>query len=375
MSRVLLCGAFGQANPGDDALLEAFLGACVGHDLVVTSPDPVPAPAVAVAPTARAVGRAVREVDAVVVAGGTVFKSLHPSSGRRPTSLLVRTAVLRAAAAARGIPFALVGVGAGNLRGRHARRLAAWIADGADLLILRDEESAAVLADAGATAPFRVASDLAWTLLDPRRTAGAPTGAVRPDPATVLVALSHLADRDADRLAERLSTVVGGLVERGHPVALQPWQHGATGADARLGIEILRRVGDRRVTVIDPPASLHAARAQAADHRAVVALRFHALVAAAAAGTPALAFAHEPKLAGLARRLQQPAVPTHASPAVLDHTVDQLLDTPPPARAAVVQQVEAAEQAVTLLRLVLSGGAEDDAIDRGALDLTTGVPW
>lgn len=374
MSRVLLCGAFGQDNPGDDALLDAFLRACAGHELLVTSAGPVPDAATRVPATARAVARAVRDVDAVVAAGGTVFKSLHPSSGRAPTSLLTRTALVQGAAAARGIPFALVGVGAGELRGRRARRLAAWIADHADLLVLRDEESAAVLLDAGATGPFRVGGDLAWMLLDPR--VPVPRRAETPGhhDATVLVALSHLSDRDASRLADRLGVVVERLLERGHPVALQPWQ-GAAGADARLAADVVDRVGSELVTVLPPPASLHEARSSAAAHRAVVALRFHGLVAAAAAGTPALSLAHEPKLAGLARRLGQPAVPSHAAPTVLAHAADELLDTAPPTRAAVVREVEAAEKAIALLRLVLSAGAEDDAVDGAALDLSTGVPW
>lgn len=371
MSRVLLCGAFGQGKPGDDALLEAFLEGLAGHEVTVTTLGAVPSPARAIAPDGRAVWQALRDVDAVVVGGGTLFKSLHPSVPRRPSSLVARTALLRAATAARGLPLALVGVGAGDLRGRTARRLTAWTADRADLLVLRDEESAAVLAEAGATGPFRVGADATWLLLD----VGAPAGPAADRGAPVLVVLGHLAHRDPDCLTDGVAVVVSRLLERGHPVTLQPWQDGAGGRDSSLGAEVLRQVRSGGATLTDPPATLRAAQEAAAAHGAVVTLRFHGLVAAAAAGRPTLAFAHEPKLAGLARRLGQPTVPSHASPAVLAHAVDALLDTPGPDPALLAGEVQAARDTNALLRLVVSGGAEDDAVDRAALDLSSGVPW
>ena len=118
--RVLLLGAFGQGNPGDESLCAAFVRALAGHDVMVASADPadtarrhgveaIPAGAIPVA-------RTLRQVDAVVVAGGTIFKRLHHSSGRRPSALLASTAALMAGAHAVGCPVALVGVGAGDLR-------------------------------------------------------------------------------------------------------------------------------------------------------------------------------------------------------------------------------------------------------------------
>ena len=40
MSNVLLVGAFGQGNPGDEALCAAFRRALSGDDVVVASGDP-----------------------------------------------------------------------------------------------------------------------------------------------------------------------------------------------------------------------------------------------------------------------------------------------------------------------------------------------
>ena len=157
MTHVLLVGAYGQGNPGDEALCQAFRTSLRHCSLTIATAAPSHASngVHTVDPTPRAVGAALRGTDVVVVGGGTVFKQLHPSTGRRPNALLRTTVGLIAAARARGAAVALVGVGAGELRGRESKMLARWIVRHSDLLVLRDEESASVLAAAGAAVPFR----------------------------------------------------------------------------------------------------------------------------------------------------------------------------------------------------------------------------
>ena len=372
MSRVLLCGAFGQDNPGDDALLAAFLAALRDHDVAVAGPPETAGQEQVriVAPTARGVGTALRSVDAVVVAGGTVFKTLHPSTGRHPLGLLARTRLLQATARANGVPFALVGVGAADLGSRAAARLARSIAGRADLLVLRDEESASVLRGVGAPGPFRVGADPAWTILD--------TPSVRPvrERREVVVAISHLAASDAGRLTERLVHLVEPLVAQGVPVALQPWQ-ADHGADSELARAVHRRVGQPGlVTVVERPRSLHDAVEAFRGAAAVIGLRHHALVAAAEARCPFLAVAHEPKLAALARRLGEPAVPTHAPAAVLARAAVELLSREPADARLVAREKAAADRTMRLLRVLVSGGEHDELLDRDRLELTpNGTPW
>lgn len=113
--RVLLAGAFGQANPGDESVLDAFVAHLHGCEVAATvagpasrSPQPYqPVPS----GDRRAVAPAVLRAD-LTVATATVFKVLHPASGRSPLGLLALT--------------------------RAVARTAGWIE-------LRDEESAAVL--------------------------------------------------------------------------------------------------------------------------------------------------------------------------------------------------------------------------------------
>src|SRR5690606_23957250 len=112
-----------------------------------------------------------------------------------------------------------------------------------------------------------------------------------------------------------LAAALVPVLAAGVPVALQPWQVG--GPVRPDDLDLARAVRDQlggAAEVVLPPADLAEAREVFTSARLVVGLRFHALVAAAAAGTPFLAYAHEPKLAAAARRLEQPAVTPDAAP-------------------------------------------------------------
>ncbi len=358
--RVFLAGAFGQGNPGDEALLAAFTRALSDHRPLAASADPaatVAAHGIAAVgrDDLRRVAREIARADAVVVAGGTVFKALHPACGRAPLSLLRRTAAVAGVSKALRKPLALVGVGAAPLHGQAARTLARGIVHAADLLVLRDEESAGHLAAIGAPTPFRVGADSAWTLVPdpPAPTRGGP----------VVVALSHLSG--GRELADALAAGLDPVLDAGIPVRLDPWQ---PDGDAALAAAVVSRLGDR-VQLTPPPPDLLTAREGMLGARLVLAQRFHALVAAASAGVPALAVAHEPKLAGLARRLDQPAVAADAPPATLSSAVLSALDSAPPSPDAVRRERASAEEGFRLLRVLLARGRSEEAVDVDGLAL------
>lgn len=370
MSRVLLVGAFGQGNPGDDALCEAItrsLRRCSVTIATRAHDEPGDTGCELIASSARPVLHELRRADVVVVGGGTVFKRLHPASGRRPNALLRSTAGLVAAARARGASVALVGVGAGDLGGREAKALARWIVRHTDLLVLRDEESAGVLAAAGAPVPFRIGADPAWVLVGAPAPHAVTTGPGR----AVTVAISHLA---GDRtLVGRLATALEPLAGE-QPIHLQPWQVDIGDRDVEIARELAARLG-AAATIVDPPADLVAARDGFRGDRLVVAMRFHAIVAAGAAGAPVLAIAHEPKLAGLARRLGQPAVPPHASTEVLRHAVRVALDQPAATAAAVAAEVTQATATMELLQLLVDRGATAEPARIVSPPLSSGASW
>jgi polysaccharide pyruvyl transferase WcaK-like protein len=370
MAAVLLAGAFGQRNPGDEALLSAFVEALPEQDLVATSVDPVhteTAHGISAVQSrdVRAVARQVMRAEGVVLAGGTIFKTLHPACGRPPLGLLRSARALTLGTVAQRIPLAAVGVGVGSLHGDRARALAKGIVRRCDLLVLRDEESAGLLARAGAPAPFRVGADPAWTLVD---APGAPSA----QGDAVIVALSHLAGGPG--LALRLALVLEPLLQAGLRVRLQPWQVlPGEPDDLDLAHAVAGRL-DGDVQIVPPPAGLADARDLFAGARLVVALRFHALVAAAAAGVPVVSVGHEAKLTGLGRRLGQPVVAPAGPPEAMAATILRALDHAPPDPAAIERQKRLAHDQMALLRVLLAGGRSDEAARVGGLELAP-EPW
>jgi polysaccharide pyruvyl transferase WcaK-like protein len=365
MPTVLLLSASGQPNLGDDALGEAFGAALPGwRTLLATCLPARPGNGrgarsrfdVGSRPT---LARALAASDALVVAGGTVFDTLP--GGGQPLSPLHRAVALLGAARVLGKPRAMVGVGAGVLESAMSRRLSRALVLQTDLLVLRDEESADVLAAAGAPTPFRVGAAPAWTLLDP------PPPGPRAPSGPIVVALGALAG-DAS-LPARLAAALAPLIEAGHDVRLQPWQISGNGSDdLALGETVNARL-PRRLPQLAAPANLPEARRLFAEAGLVVSLRFHALVAAAAAGTPFVAHAHEPKHAGLARRLGQRAVGTREPSAALTRAILDAFERPAPSRATVQSQIEAARAGMQLLRVLLAGG------DAPAPDEIEGLPF
>jgi polysaccharide pyruvyl transferase WcaK-like protein len=365
MPTALLAGAFGQHNPGDEALLDAFVRALPGWRHVATSSDPqaTRARGVEAVPSwnVAKVAGAARRADAVIFAGGTVFKALDPRVGRPRNDLLLKALLLAAGSKAQGKPLAMIGLGVGDLPGRAASVLARALVRLPDLLVLRDEESAEELRRAGAPMPFRVGADPAWTLVD------APPEAHDNGSDTVVIALSSLCGgRDlGDRLAKALEPLarVGDL-----RLQLQPWQIEGRLSDAPLARDLQARLGGR-AEILPPPRDLAAARSLFSTAHLVLGLRFHALLAAASAGVPFVALAHEAKLAALARRLHQPAVAPGEPPERLTEALVAASGGSPPSPAAVRAEIARAEESFRLMRLLLSGGRSPEVAEVSGLPL------
>ena len=375
MPTALLAGAFGQRNPGDEALLTSFIDALPGWTTIVPAADPaavVDRRGRAVPSAAPNALSAARAADAVVFAGGTVFKTLAPSTGRHPHALLARGVALARGARLLGRPVALVGVGAGQLPDRRARLLARALATSADMLVLRDEASAQILAGAGVPQPMRIGADAAWTLF--AQTVREPAND-RPARGPLVVTLSRHAGG-----AQHVPTLAAGIAELlasrsdVDGVVLEPWQVGGPeyGDDLELAGELQRalRVAARTdVAIAPPPESVRAASSSYRRARVVLGQRFHSLVAAAAAGTPFVAFAHEAKCAALAGRLAQPSLRPGGAIRDVAPTIAAALDGPPPDRDAVAGLVHTAETMLELMRSVVQRGQGGCPADLRALRL------
>jgi polysaccharide pyruvyl transferase WcaK-like protein len=345
---VLVAGAFGQRNPGDEALLAAFLRALGDVDVTVASADPEQTAAehgvrAISSSSKRALQYAVNRSSALVFAGGTIFKTLPASTGRPPLSLLRNALAISSYARLRGCSVLMVGVGAGTLPAGPARMLTRRLVRRADLLIMRDDASAQALIGCGVPPPVRVGSDAAWSLVDEPATEHSRSQGV-------IVVPSRWAGGPA--LRADLATALSGLQETGLDVRLDPWQVDGTGDDDLAFARNLAGALPRPVAISEPPRDLDEAIHDLQGAALVVTMRFHAQVAAAAAGAPSLSLVHEAKQASLADRLGQPSTAATTSAASMAAAITSALDHPPPAPAAVKSEITSAHCGFDLLRLM-----------------------
>jgi polysaccharide pyruvyl transferase WcaK-like protein len=140
-------------------------------------------------------------------------------------------------------------------------------------------------------------------------------------------------------------------------------------ADDRCIVDPLVRRFGPSIEVVPTPESMVAATRSMVGVGSVLSFRFHALVAAAAAGVPTVAVAHENKLGAMSRRLEQFAAPVDFDAAALANQVERAVRGPGPTPAVIKEQIDLAEEGFRLLRVLLSGGRSEDAASLGALPL------
>jgi polysaccharide pyruvyl transferase WcaK-like protein len=365
MGTVLLAGTFGHGNPAEEALLTAFLAALPDARVSVITRDPAATRArhgceAVSASDPVAIARAALRADATVLCGRNVFGDPPPFGGRFPSRRIVGPLALLLVARARGKPAAVVGATVHPLRTPLSRRLGQGVVRMSDLLVLRDDESAEALAEAGALPPFRIGADPAWTVVSPTWHTSTENGdAPHRSRDRVVVALGPPAGRG--RALELLAEALQGVVEAGVEVVLQPWRANGRGPDDGMLARYIADRVDPRPPIAPPPADLSAIRSSFERCGVVVALRYQALIAAAAAGVPSVTLEDRPELVGLAHRLGQPVASAGATPADLAGAILRGVEHPAPSAAAVQAHVDAAEEGFRLLRLLISGGKSVDA--------------
>ena len=366
---ILLAGDFDAADPGHEAVMGACGRALPGFSLVAVSSDPLTTTALHGWPSVdradrSAVGRAAGRADALVIAGAPVFAA--GSGTRAGTRRLTRALALALAVTARGRPVALLGVGGGPLGSGLAPLLARQLVRQADLLVLRDHAAARALASAGAPAPFRVGADPAWTWL------GDPPDISTPVEDVVTVVVS---DRPFGAMVSGpLAVALDAVLETGLAVRLLPWRAGAGG---RADRELTRRIAERlgwRATLLPAVGDLREARASIAGSRAVVALPYHAQLAAASAGVPCVALEAVEGPPGLGHPLAWRSVSIGADPLRIAAAIIRQASSPAPSQAAVRERIAAAGEGFRLLRLLLHGGRSTEGGRNTDLELAP-VAW
>ena len=291
--RVLLCGYYGEHNLGDDALLEVLLGQLPAHcRATVTAHDTAlveerfgveTVPRRRLALVLKALGRC----DALVLGGGSL---LQDSTSFRS---LLYYATLIGAARLEGKPVLLWGQGLGPLRRRRSRLLVGRLLRLVTAVSWRDSESAALARRLGREGP--VGSDPVWALPpQPWRGTGGPLVlCFRPTKllqgsawGPYLAAVDQLA-------ASQEREVIWLPFHRDQDQSLfdQLQQQGLVGAALARRSRVVEATTPSEAMALFRSASL------------VLAMRLHALILAALAGSPVSALSYDPKVQACATEL------------------------------------------------------------------------
>jgi polysaccharide pyruvyl transferase CsaB len=296
-SRILISGWSGSSNLGDELVLAGLLRLLAGHRVAVVSVAPVVTrarfgvPAVAPREVGR-LARGVRGADLLVFGGGGLLQD-ETSPFNLPYHL-ARPAL----AMASSTPVVGVGLGAGPLT-RPGSRRAVGLLRRAIAVSVRDAASQSLLADCGV--PSTLGTDLALAL--PRVTS--------PPEDVVTVSLRpwgggggwlpvgarrrhRMAPSTVELLARQLDELSGRVGLPVRFVALQADRDD----DVHARVAARMRAPTERVL-----PGVHDVVEAVAAGRLVVAMRFHAGIAAVLGSRPSVLLGYSPKVEALAEQL------------------------------------------------------------------------
>jgi polysaccharide pyruvyl transferase CsaB len=317
-ARVVICGYYGFGNAGDELILAGMLRELralrPGLTATVISGNP-PATQASHGVDAvhwqdvPAIAAHVRAADLVLVGGGGLFQEY---SGIDPDSLFTdrhyaitfyaEPAILGALC---GRPVMLYAIGVGPLTSEHGRRTVRAACDAAQVITLRDEESARIVASLGVDpARLRVTADPAFAL-PVADGASAPAGLVEASPGgpglLVGVSLRHWDVGVASYFWEHELAAGFDAFMATHEARLLfvPFQHSSRTSENDTAVaervRSLLRDPDRAAVLSGEcdPAELGAILGRC---DLVVGMRLHAVILAAVSGVPSVALAYDPKV-------------------------------------------------------------------------------
>lgn len=314
--RVLVMGAYGQDNLGDEALLEVHLQQLRRYDLAVLSSNPAQTSARYGVPSVRTYGEgrlrtlaAFARADALVYGGGSLLKELKPPHSAY--QVVGNVALASLAGRAAGKRVAMSAMGAERLPSAKGRSLARRAVDRAHLVMVRDEASAALLRSLGVERAPLVTADPVF-LLDADASAAARAAQVRAPLPGRLVVLNPMTSSEVEASPQAVEDAFVALGERilqapDASVLLAPFKTAGEDADVPVTQRVLRRLASPRAAMapLDLRPSDMLALLKGAD--LFVGMRHHGVLLAAHAGARVLAIPYAAKTRSLADELGLPA--------------------------------------------------------------------
>lgn len=296
----MIIGYYGYRNWGDEGSLAVLVERLrAAASLVALSGDPgFTRKTYGIQAVARgdwqAVRRAIRHSDALILGGGSL---LQDATSLR--SLLYYLLLIRWGLQAHGRVL-LVGQGMGPFHRFLSRLLVRWTLNHVPFLSVRDEASARQLRTIGVRAPIRVDADLTWAL--PTRPAHAELPVERPCVGLAPRPWRHLP------IHEAFATLCRHQMEAGWQPVLIPMQETQDRPLCEAIAAMAQTQEGMRPLVIPPPEHPAQLLGLMSRLQAMVSMRLHGAIFAAAQGVPLLCLAYDPKVNALTEQIGVPMI-------------------------------------------------------------------
>ena len=315
MSKIVISGYYGFNNAGDEALLTAILAALRASepkaDITVISGNPGNTIAkhqvkslyrFAAVRLLRAIGGA----DLVISGGGSLLQDV---TSKR--SLVYYLSII-AAAKWKKRKVMLFAQGIGPIRSRFMRLLTRLVVSKADLITVRDGDSAEELARMGVPAEKTEVTADPVLMLNPEskvkgKTILAEAGL---DPYKPIIGVSVREWPDNQRCLKQLAAALGKLSETYNAqIAILPLQVSMDLKDCQLLQSYLPETGNK-VVLLQGDYSTEEFLSIIGSFRLLIGMRLHALIFAAVMKVPLMAISYDPKVDSFLKAIGAQAVGT-----------------------------------------------------------------
>jgi polysaccharide pyruvyl transferase CsaB len=315
MSKIVISGYYGFNNAGDEALLTAILAALRAvepkADITVISGNPgntIVKHQVKSLYRFAAVRllRAIGEADLVISGGGSLLQDV---TSKR--SLAYYLSII-AAAKWKHRKVMLFAQGIGPIRSRFMRMLTRLVVNKADIITVRDSDSAEELARMGVpAAKVEVTADPVLMLNPESKIAGktilAKAGL---DPYKPIIGVSVREWPDNQRCLKQLAAALGNLSEKFNAqIAILPLQVSKDLKDSQLLQSYLPKIRNK-VVLLQGDYSTEEFLSIIGSFRLLIGMRLHALIFAAVMKAPLMAISYDPKVDSFLKAIGTEAVGT-----------------------------------------------------------------
>ena len=315
MSKIVISGYYGFNNAGDEALLTAILAALRASepeaDITVISGNPGNTIAKHQVKSmyrfaAVRLLRAIGEADLVISGGGSLLQDV---TSKR--SLAYYLSIIAAGKWKRK-KVMLFAQGIGPIRNRFMRLLTRLVVSKADVITVRDEDSAEELKRMGVpAAKVEVTADPVLMLNPESKIAGktilAEAGL---DPYKPIIGVSVREWPDNQRCLKQLAAALGTLSDRYNAqIAILPLQVSKDLKDSQLLQGYLPAIRNK-VVLMKGDYSTEEFLSVIGSFRLLIGMRLHALIFAAVMKVPLLAISYDPKVDSFLKAIGTEAVGT-----------------------------------------------------------------